>query len=210
MSQEIVSKTAGLTEFQIDALREIGTIGAGHAATALSKIIGRKVVINVPRVNIVKIEQAPDFVTETERRVTGVYFKLTGDIPGSALVLYSMRSACMLIDIVSGKTEGSTKSITTELEESTLMEVGNVVIGSYITALGTMTGLVVLQSIPYIAKDTLGAIFNSVLAEVGLTSDIALMIEIEFIEASKKVKGYIYMLPDIESSGKILDALGLK
>lgn len=196
------------TEMQIDALREIGSIGAGHAATALSKMINRKVTIKVPNVNIVKIEEAPSIISGAEENVVGVYFKLTKDIPGSSLVVFPFKSALLLADIITGKPPGSTKKVG-DSEKSALMETGNIIAGSYLTALGSMTNLVVMQSVPYIAQDTAGTIFNSVLAEVGLASDIALMIEIEFIEASKKLQGWFYMLPDVKSTPKILDALGV-
>lgn len=197
------------TEMQIDALREIGSIGAGHAATALSKMINRKVTIKVPNVNIVKIEEAPSIISGAEENVVGIYFKLTKDIPGSSLVVFPFKSALLLADIITGKKPGSTKKVG-DSEKSALMETGNIIAGAYLTALGSMTNLVVMQSVPYIAQDTAGSMFNSVLAEVGLSSDIALMIEIEFIEASKKLQGWFYMLPDVKSTPKILDALGVK
>ena len=198
------------TELQIDALREIGSIGAGHAATALSRMIGRKVMLRVPNVNIVKLEDASTIVSSKDEIVDSVYFKIAGEIPGSSLILFPSKSARLLVNLVMEKEVDLTKPVTEDAEKSVLMETGNIIAGAYLTAFGSMTGLVLTHSIPYYASDTAGAIFNSVLAEVGLTSDIALMIEIEFIEASKTLNAYFYMLPDVKSTPKILDALGVK
>jgi len=198
------------SDMQVDVLREIGTIGAGHAATALSKMTGQKIVIKVPDVNIMNLEDAPNVLKIPEENVAGIYFKLKGEILGSSLVIFPVKNACFLVDIITGKTPGSTDNVANDFEKSVLMEMGNIIAGAYLTALGSMTGLVGLQSVPYIALDTAGSIFNSMLTETGLTSDIVLMIEIEFIEASKKLKGWFYVIPDVRSSTKILDALGVK
>lgn len=198
------------TDMQIDALREIGTIGAGHAATALSKMIGKKVTIKVPFVTIVELEEAPKVVSSKDEVVDGVYFKLTGDVMGNSLILFPSKSARLLVNIITKEEAEPTKPITEDLEKSALTEAGNIIVSSYLTAWGSMTGLVLMSSVPYFAFDTAGAIFNSVLAVVGSTSDIALILRIELIAASKKLRCWLYLLPDIKSSAKILDVLGVK
>lgn len=204
-------ETIEFTDMQMDALREIGNIGAGHAADALSKMVKRKVMLKVPGVNIVKFEKAPKaFSGEEEEVVDGVYFKLTGELLASSLVVFPCKSASLLFDTMFTKEISPTKTITEEIKKSALMELGNVMAGSYITALGSMTRLEVQQSIPYFASGEIGAIFNSMLAEVGLTSEMALVLEIEFIVASERFRLWFYVLPDITSSTKILDALGVK
>ena len=204
-------ETIELTDMQIDALREIANIGAGHAADSLSRMIKRKVMLKVPSVNIVKLEEAPKVICcEKEEMVDGVYFKLTGELIGRSLIVFSNKSANLLFDSISVNEIGPTKIIPEEIKKSALMELGNIIAGSYITTLVTMTRLETLQSIPYFSSGPIGAIFNSVLAEVGLTSEIALVLEIELLVASEKYRVWFYVLPDMTSSTKILDALGVK
>jgi len=198
----------GFTDIQIDALREIGTIGAGHAATALSKMISRKIMIRVPIVNIVKMEDAPKVATfNEEEMVDGVYQSLTGGIEASSLIFFPNKDAEYLAEIILKKGSNTNESLTANKKKSILMESSNIIAGSYINAISSMINLVIMPSIPYFISDTAGTIFNSVLTVANLNSQIAFMIEIEFIEASNKIHGWFYIMPDIKSSNKILDSL---
>lgn len=58
---------------QLDALREIGNIGAGNSATALSQLINRRINMNVPNVSIVPLEEVPELVGGPETLVVGVF-----------------------------------------------------------------------------------------------------------------------------------------
>jgi len=196
------------TDIQIDALKEIGNIGAGHAATALSKMIGRKVMIRLPNVNIVKLETAPKVASYNEEEIVdGVYQSLTGGIEANSLIFFPNKDARYLTEIILEKEFNTNESITEDIKKSVLMESSNIIAGSYINALSTITNMVILPSIPYFISGTAGTIFNSVLAVASQNSQIALMIEIEFIEASNKIHGWFYVMPDIKSSNKILDSL---
>ena len=198
----------GFTEIQIDALKEVGNIGAGHAATALSKMIDRKVMIRVPNVNIVKLEAAPK--VNEEEVVDCIYQSLTGGIEASSLIFFTIEEAKFITEIILKKGSNTNISITKNIKKSVLMELGNIIAGSYINALSSMTNTVIMPSIPYFISDTAGTIFNSVLALASFKSQIALMIEIEFIVASNNIHGWFYIMPDIKSTNKILDSLGVK
>lgn len=198
------------SKMQVDALREIGSIGAGHAATALSALLKKKILINVPNVSIVRIEDVPKAVCDEEGLVRGVYFEMKGDISGSTLILFPSKSAYLLVDLVTGKIAGSTKDMHEKFDDSVFMEICNILMGAYLTALGDMTGIILQHSVPYLASDYAGAIINSVLAEIGQTSDIALLIETEFVGTKENVIGKFFMLPEKKSSMKILDTLGVK
>ena len=201
----------GFTEIQIDALKEVGNIGAGHAATALSKMIDRKVMIRVPNVNIVKLEAAPKVASYNEEEVVdGIYQSLTGGIEASSLIFFTIEEAKFITEIILKKGSNTNISITKNIKKSVLMELGNIIAGSYINALSSMTNTVIMPSIPYFISDTAGTIFNSVLALASFKSQIALMIEIEFIVASNNIHGWFYIMPDIKSTNKILDSLGVK
>ena len=51
-----------LTPSQLDALKEVGNIGAGHGATALSQLLGKKILITVPKANILPLSEVPRLV----------------------------------------------------------------------------------------------------------------------------------------------------
>src|SRR2546429_4083282 len=77
-----------LKELQIDALREVANIGAGHAATALSQLTNRRIMISVPQINIVRLEEVPDLLGNPQDVVAAVLMHMLGDLTGRTLLLF--------------------------------------------------------------------------------------------------------------------------
>ena len=113
-----------LSPAQLDALREIGNIGAGNSATALSQIINRRIDMNVPRVSMVPLDQVPDLVGGPDAIVVGIFLRVYGKAPGNILFLLPQKSAYYLVDTLMGKKHGETDKLD-YMDESALMEIGN-------------------------------------------------------------------------------------
>ena len=139
-----------LSPMQLDALREIGNIGAGNAATALSQIINRKIDMSVPRLNILPLSEVPDVVGGADTMVAGVYLRVFGPAPSSILFLLPRDSAFSLVDMAMGRERGTT-DILNAMDESALMEIGNILAGSFLNALSYFTKMTLLPSLPALA-----------------------------------------------------------
>jgi len=198
-----------LSAMQLDALREVGNIGAGNAATALSQIINHKIDMTVPRVAILPLGDVPDVVGGAEVMVAGVYLKVYGLAPGSILFLLPYDSAFYLVDMLMGRKHGETKTLNA-MDESALMEIGNILAGSYLNALCHFTHMTLLPSIPALAVDMAGALLSVMLIQLGQVGDHALVIETEFSTESGGVKGHFFLVPDPGSLGTILSAIGVR
>ncbi|MPM84257.1 CheY-P phosphatase CheC [bioreactor metagenome] len=198
-----------LSALQRDALREIGNVGAGNSATALSQIINRKIDMTVPQVAIMPLNDVPDVVGGPDAMVAGVYLRVFGPAPSSILFLLPRDSAFYLVDMLMGREQGSTKSLTS-MDESALMEIGNILAGAYLNALSYFTNLTLLPSIPALAMDMAGAILSVILAQLGQMGDHALVIETEFTTDTDGVKGHFFLIPDPGSLNTILTAIGVK
>ena len=198
-----------LSAMQLDALREVGNIGAGNAATALSQIINHKIDMTVPRVAILPLGEVPDVVGGAETMVAGVYLKVYGLAPGSILFLLPYSSAFSLVDMLMGRQHGETKTLSV-IDESALMEIGNILAGSYLNALSHFTQLTLLPSIPALAIDMAGALLSVMLIQLGQVGDHALVIETEFSTETNDVKGHFFLIPDPGSLGTILTAIGVR
>ncbi|MDF2565060.1 MAG: CheC, phosphatase, inhibitor of methylation [Massilibacillus sp.] len=205
MTDEILN----LSEDQLDALREIGNVGAGNSATALSQIISRKIDMSVPKVAIMPLGDVPDVVGGPDAMVVGVFLRVYGLAPGSVLFLLPRDSAFYLIDMLMGKERGSTKTLDF-MDESALMEIGNILAGSYLNALSHFTKLTLLPSIPALALDMAGAILSVVLVQLGQMGDHALVIETEFLSEDDGIRGHFFLIPDPGSLNTILTAVGVK
>lgn len=205
MSEEMLS----LTALQLDALREIGNVGAGNAATALSQILNRKIEMTVPQVSILPLGDVPDVVGGPDALVAGVYLRVFGPAPGSILFLLPKESAFYLVDMLMNRSHGTT-GVLSALDESALMEIGNILASAYLNALSFFTKLTLLPSIPALSIDMAGALLSIVLIQLGQVGDYALVIETEFTTATEGVKGHFFLIPDPGSLGTILTAIGVK
>ncbi len=197
-----------LSPVQLDALREIGNVGAGNSATALSQIINHRIDMNVPQVSIVPITEVPDLVGGPDVMVAGVFLRVYGAAPSNILFLLPQESAFYLVDMILGKPHGETKTLDF-MDESALMEIGNILAGAYLNALFNLTKLSLLPSIPALAMDMAGAILSVVLIQLGQMGDHALVIETEFQADEDGIKGHFFLVPDPGSLDTILTAVGV-
>jgi len=205
LSDEILN----LSSIQLDALKEIGNVGAGNSATALSQLINRKIDMTVPQIAIMPLGDVPDVVGGPDVMVAGVYLRVFGPAPSSILFLLPRDSAFYLVDMLMGREQGHTTTLDS-MDESALMEIGNILAGAYLNALSHFTKLTLLPSIPALAMDMAGAILSVILIQLGEMGDHALVIETEFTTENDGVKGHFFLIPDPGSLGTILSAIGVK
>lgn len=197
-----------LNKLQLDALKEIGTIGAGNAATSLSKMIRKRVNIKVPNAKVIRVEKVPDLVGGPEELITAVIFEVNSTVNGMIMVLFSLEEAKKLSAILLSKTFEEVH-ILDEMGISALKEVGNVLTGTYLNALAALTNLKITHSIPNYASDMLISVIDGVLIKLSLEADDAIVVETEFEIEEKLVHGFILFIPDPEGLQAILKTLGL-
>jgi chemotaxis protein CheC len=198
---------ADFNDIVIDVLREVGNIGAGNAATALAKMINKKVDMKVPKVNVMDLPEVPDLLGGAEKEVCGIFFKLDGDIEGSIMFVLNIPSALNLVNLLMPREDTTFDEFTT----SALQEIGNILSGSYISSLSGLTNLNVHISVPSLAIDMAGAILSVPAIQFGLMGDTILIIENQFIDEdiAKSVQGYFFLIPEIDSYEKLLNSLGV-
>lgn len=196
-----------LNSIQIDVLREIGNIGAGNAATALSKMIAKRIDMDVPKVNILEFKCVAELVGGPEIEVVGIYFKVTGDITGSIMFLLEKSSAKQLAKLLIGFSD--MEGQLNEMEVSALQEVGNILAGSYLSSLSVLTGLKLVVSIPCLTIDMAGAILSVPVILFGQVGDKVMLIETDFFDGPNHVKGNFFLIPDEDSFETLLKSLGV-
>jgi chemotaxis protein CheC len=194
-------------DFQFDVLREVGNIGAGHAATALSKLIQKEVDMRVPLVKIIPFDEVADFVGGAEAVVVTVFLRVEGECPGSMFFIMDVDSARNLLRQMIG-TQNDEESLS-EMEVSALHEIGNILAGSYLSSLADLTKLNLQPSVPALAIDMAGAILSYGLIELGRTGDYALTIDTAFFEGNEQVKGHFFLIPDPDSLEILFRSLGV-
>ena len=197
-----------LNDLQFDVLKEIGNIGAGNATTALAKMMNMKIDMNVPRVDLVPFTNLPDIFGSPEEVLAGILVQLDGDIKGMMMFLVKEKSAHNLVNSLMGGMIQSSGDGFSDMELSALGEIGNIIIGTYLSAMSNLTSLKISSSVPYISIDMAGALLSVPAIEFGKLGDKVLLIETQFGELDF-VNGYFLMVPELESYDAILSSLGM-
>lgn len=195
-----------LSDIQKDALKEIGTICAGNAATALSQLLDRQVSIVVPRILFLPIEEVPKAVGGEEQLVVGLMLRVLGDLPSSIIFLFNQRDALALASMMTGK-EVTESAVISELERSALKEVGVILSNAYLGALGSFVGMGLVPRVPEVIIDMAGAIVDYILIELSCKSEYALLIESEFKQPESSITGHFFLIPDPAGFELILRAI---
>jgi chemotaxis protein CheC len=194
--------TSSYSEMQLDALAELANIASGTAATALSQMLGREVELRVPRALALPLADAVDAAGAPDEIVTGIVLELEGGVDALVLLLIQADDAALLCEML-GVEAG------TEVGDSALSEIGNILGSSYLNALSAMTGLTLLPSPPTLATDLLGAIVASVLAHAAGENDVALVLDSELDLAETPCSLSFLLLPASGRADELLAPLGL-
>lgn len=197
-----------LSAIQMDALCETGSIGAGHAATALSQLVGHRIDIDVPTLEAVDVGGVPDVFGGPEILVGAVYMRLLGDLLGSMLVVAPRNSSLALVDLMRSRPIGTAKSFGSE-EEGLVTHVGLILASAYLAAVGRLADLSILPSQPGFALDMAGAILESLTTEIGMRAETALLQRTRFIDCESSVDVYLFFMPEPEGLEVLLARLGV-
>lgn len=195
-------------ELQMDVLKEVGNIGAGNAATALSKLLNKPVDMGVPKVNLLPFEAITESLGGSEEVVLAIFLRVVGDVPGNLFFILSIESAKGLLQKLMGL-EVEKQEKFSELELSALQEIGNILAGSYLSSLADFTQLHMSPTVPALAIDMSGAILSYGLIQFGEMGDHALLIDTTFLEGVDEVEGHFFLIPDPQSLPKLFKALGV-
>lgn len=198
-------KLSEMSDQYFDVLREIGNIGAGNATTALAQLMGTKVDMTVPQVRLMEFQELGTTMGGEDQIVVGIYLVVEGDINGSIIFMMEKQSVNAVIKKLMGA-ECDVDALS-EMEESAIKELGNIITGAYLNSISTLTGLTIYPSVPALAVDMAGAILSVPAIEFGVIGDKMLLIQTDFSN-DVDFSGYFVLVPDEESYAKILSSLG--
>jgi len=196
-----------LSPEQLDALKEVANIGSGHAATSLSQLMGKKVMVRVPKILTGPLEDVILKIADPNDVVVSVLLYFLGDLTGRTLLLYPFEDAQELTSLLMPVIQDNPA----EVQESLLKEVSNILSCSYMNALGELLGLLILPSVPGMIVDMVGAVLSSVVLEFGREKDFIFCVESEFDfgDMQNPLCAYFLLLPDTTSLELILKKLNM-
>lgn len=198
-----------LSPLHLDALREVANIGAGHAATALSQMTDRRIMITVPTVTIARLEALPPPLTDPDEVVAAVLMGIMGDLSGRTLLVFPRRAAERIAELMLRRAPGSgTFGV---LEQSAVTEAGNILSGAYLNALSEFMGMILLPSPPSLAVDSASAVLSTAYLQFSADRDYVFCVESEFVmqDVGDRLRGYFMLMPDVASVHAMLRAMRL-
>ncbi len=194
-----------LTPAQLDALREVANIGAGHAATALSQITEQRIMISVPQLTVAPLEAVPNQIAEPEEPVAAVLMKMEGDLTGLTLLVFPQPIALKVAGLMMRRPVTRLGAI----EESAIKEAGNILSAAYLNALADFMRMTLLPSPPSLAVDMSDAVLTSTYLESAQGAEYVVCVESEFHlqDAGERLRGFFLLLPDPPSLRAMLKAV---
>ena len=197
----------------LDVFKEIGNIGAGNAASALAGLLNKRIAMTVPDATVVPFNSILNVLEGPETLVSGVLIDMSGDLNGYILLILSMEDAMSMTSLA---LQEAPRDVTapdfelTDLERDTIVEIANILVGSFLSAISSFTGLRIVPSVPQIAVDMMGAIISIATIEYGTIGDTVLFLKTQFNDPSGEVSGHFFLIPDYSSYKILLNALGLE
>jgi len=197
----------------LDVFKEIGNIGAGHAASALAGLLDRRISMSVPEASVLPFGDIVDVLDGPETLIVGVLIDVSGDLNGYILLLLGMEDAMAMVSQALHEPARDTTEpgfSLTDMEKDTLLEIGNILVGSFLSAISSFSGLGAIPAVPQMAIDMLGAILSIAMIEYGKIGDSVLFLKTQFNDLAGDINGHFFLIPDYNSYKILLNALGLE
>lgn len=191
----------------VDVLKEIGNIGAGNATTAIANMLSLRIDMSVPEVAFLPVERLGSAIGAEDDIIVGIMLGVEQDIDGSMMFLMDMPSAHHLVNRLMMRPDDYAEAFD-DMDLSAIKEIGNIIAGSYLSALSGLTNLTIVPSVPFVAVDMAAAILSVPAVQFGTFGDNALMIQTQFSD-ELGINGYFILMPEEDSYSKILTALGV-
>lgn len=194
------------TPLQLDALREVANVGCGHAANALSRLVGgRKVAIDVPRAVVADPAQLTDLIGGPTAPVRAVTLGMTGELDGHLLLVLPEEDARRLTSLLLSAGARSSAE-----EESAFCEAANIVASACLNAIGSLTGLQLLPSVPTLHRASAAEVSTEAVARMTREVGVVVILEARFVtEAAPPIRGQLMVVPARASLKHLLSKLGV-
>lgn len=192
-----------LDQMKQDILKEVANIGAGNAATAFSGMIGQKINMTVPKVELIDIQDLPAITGDEEEYIACIMINFSGEISGKILLVVDMENVEKILKLIFSTDDLPGK----EMQHSALNELGNILSGAYLKAINDFTDLDLDQSVPAMAYDMAGAVLSSSVIDYSQTEDFILLLETEFLAGEEKIELFYFFIPEKDSLDFLFERL---
>ena len=195
---------------RIDALKELGNIGSAHAITGLSELLKKRIDVSITNVDIIPLQIIYTLFNGPESMVSVVYLEgYSDDFRGMMFLIFPHPEAQKMVEMATGN-KVKELVVSDEMALSSLKEIGNIMCGCYLNTLAMFIGRRIMHSVPQISNDMLGAVMDSILVDLSLESDYAIVLETAFSLTQNECKGFLFFIPTSDSIDTIFNAINVQ
>jgi chemotaxis protein CheC len=207
---------SSFNNLQLDAIREVGNIGTGNAATALSQLLSCMIEMDVPKADLVSIYALSEYYGDPNTLVGAVFVRSLGDFGCSLIFIQNEEDAAMMVDLLLKQQFGGLPkdNFPQDMLDSAFAELGNIILSSFLNAISMLIGIEHQISVPGVAHDMLASILDVVASIFGQLGDMALVVNtglrvggVDKDEKKRNISGHIVMLPDPDALELLLRKL---
>ena len=198
-----MQETAPFDRYLLEMLNTIASEGIKNAADGFSGMVGRRIEVSNPEIELVPLLTIPKIVGGLEDDAVGVYLRFEGDMMGQIMMIIPHQKALELVDLLMGLEKGTTKRLGS-LERSALGELGNLCGTFFLNSIAKTVGASFRPSPPAIMVDMLGAILDIVVATAGGVNEHVLLMHANFMDGIRFVETDFWVIPDMKALNNLL------
>ena len=189
-------------KLDLEILLELGNIGAGKATTALSEMVNERIEVQVPRLHISPPHLVPRIFGKHDDMMAMIHMELTDEPDCDVLLIFDVDEAKKIAAMMSMCT---VEELDPEMEISATEELGNIMIGGFLSAISDFTGVGLVPRPPQLVKGLFDAVLDTFLVKQALTSDVALVFDGCFRRSSSEASGTIVVFPSKEMQKVLIE-----
>lgn len=187
----------------LEMLKTIAHEGIKNAASGFSGMIGRKIEVSSPKLELIPLLTIPKVVGGLEDDAVGVYLRFEGDMHGQIMLIIPHKKSLELADLLMGLEQGTTQFLGS-LERSALGELGNLCGTFFLNSIAKTSGASLRPSPPAVMVDMVGAILDIVVATTGGTNEHVLLAHANFMDGPRCVETDFWVIPDMQALENLL------
>jgi chemotaxis protein CheC len=189
-----------LTPLQRDALIEICNIGMSKSAKQLSSLLNTRIAITIPEINLFDINKIySDNLFPPDKTLSYVYQIISGDLSGRAILIFQRNHTTLLTQSVIGESPKLSEKEVRACEQEAMLEIGNIIISSCMSAIVNMLLCKVQLSIPKYYEDNMDHLVKSQLSEIDNSSADIILLETRLETSGQDISGKLMLMLTIES-----------
>jgi chemotaxis protein CheC len=193
-------------ELYYDTLREICSFGAGHAASSLSNIVEKKVVITVPEVCMRSVKEQMSLMGDESKAVVMVNSQFELGESGMIFYLATIDNAKSVVGAMTCVRIGELG----ELEKSAMVEIGNILSGSIIGSVSNFMEEKVFFNPPNLYINPPHKVLGATLGKQIRNDNPLLFVSVDISVEEEDISSTLLFVPLFDLVAKVWDKMSAR